>query len=107
MHYCNVDTITVVTLNAWFQVRFEQWDHVHAQEALRGLGDGALDRIKQLNSLDIELYEFAKSVLNQRMEMMKREDPGFQEHFNSMGQKEAVPFLEDEDDDDFEDEGRN
>ena len=82
-----------------FTVRFEQFDHVHATSALDRLTPATLERIRRLNSLDDELYRFARSVLQKRLAELKEDDPSYDEHFAAMGRKKMVPFGEEYDED--------
>lgn len=40
-----------------------------------------LERIRQLNSLDTQLLDFARQLLQQRFEELKRRDPYFRQHW--------------------------
>ena len=60
-----------------FKLKFFQYDHDHASKAQQSLGKVTLDRIRELNALDIELYEFAHRVMLQRLEESRSSDPEF------------------------------
>ena len=40
-----------------------------------------MERVRQLNSLDMELLEFARQLLQERFELLKRRDPYFRQNW--------------------------
>lgn len=42
-------------------------------------------KVRELNALDTELYEFAKTLLFQRFQRLKTKDTNFDERFNNLG----------------------
>lgn len=40
-----------------------------------------LERVRQLNALDAELYDFATQILQERFELLKDGDPDFSERW--------------------------
>lgn len=41
--------------------------------------------MEEVNALDLELYEYAKTLLFQRFERLKAKDVNFSERFNNLG----------------------
>nr|XP_027226491.1 heparan-sulfate 6-O-sulfotransferase 2-like [Penaeus vannamei] len=85
------------TFNLKFKVRFEQHNQTISDSAFSDIAPSTLERIKELNYLDIELYKYAKSLLHQRFKKMSNEDPHFQHHFDNMGHSQfSWSDIEDE-----------
>lgn len=40
-----------------------------------------IEQVRQLNSLDAELLDFARKLLQERFELLKRRDPYFRQHW--------------------------
>ncbi len=62
------------TFSMDFVVSFEQFDDTTASKTRDDLGRGVKDRIKELNSLDIKLYKFARDLLLKRFRELKEEE---------------------------------
>jgi len=43
-----------------------------------------IERVRQLNSLDEELLEFARKLLQERFQLLKRRDPHFRQNWLRM-----------------------
>ena len=55
------------TFNLKFKVNFEeQEEDQHSQSVIPDLDNDTLQKIKDLNKLDVELYEYAKALMNKR-----------------------------------------
>nr|CAG4641227.1 EOG090X0E58 [Eulimnadia texana] len=65
-----------------FLVPFEQYNATLAYLTLSELNPEQQKRVKELNRLDIELYQFAVDLLNQRFEILKSRDGDFPHHWN-------------------------
>lgn len=66
------------TFNMNFKVPFEQYEQTRSsktKDELQSQPD-VLDRIRQLNWLDLELYDFAKKLTIKRFEQIKAEKRG-------------------------------
>jgi hypothetical protein len=72
------------TFNLNFRIKFEQ--HQTSQNNSL-LSKEVLDRIRSLNKLDIELYDYAKNLFTMRFEAAKAADKDFDEHFNRVHNK--------------------
>lgn len=71
------------TFNLRFAIPFEQ--HNSTFTALGTMKKYQSDKIKQLNSLDLELYTFAKNLLFQRFQKLKNKDVNFEKRFANLG----------------------
>ena len=71
------------TFNFQFAVGFEQYGNIstHSGEARKLLSPSTMLRVKNTNSLDIELYAFAKAKFFERYEWLKKQDSEFERHF--------------------------
>ena len=87
------------TFNIKFNVRFVQFDHDHAHTTLAKISNSTVEKIKTINHLDVQLYEYAQEVLKKRFETLKAEDVDFDNHYAKMGMLNEVP-----DDDEYEEE---
>ncbi|KAL1449919.1 hypothetical protein WDU94_002389 [Cyamophila willieti] len=73
------------TFNMRFFVPFVQENATQSQHLLAMLTQPQLNKIKQLNALDMELYEFARSLLMRRFEKLKVKDPNFEHRWTKLG----------------------
>uniref|UniRef100_A0A224XP14 Heparan-sulfate 6-O-sulfotransferase n=1 Tax=Panstrongylus lignarius TaxID=156445 RepID=A0A224XP14_9HEMI len=73
------------TFNLRFGVPFDQHNATLSSSTLSTLTEAQVKKIKVLNSLDIELYEFAKTLMYKRFKKLKSRDPQFEERFNNLG----------------------
>ena len=95
------------TFNLNFRVKFEQHStSTGAFPALQNITKDVLDKVRAINRLDIELYEFAKKLFLTRFEAAKASDKSFEDHFNKVNvHAVAKPFnFHDVNDEDYEDE---
>lgn len=74
------------TFNLRFAIPFEQNNATVSSSTMPTLTAGQAAKIASLNSLDIELYEFAKKVLFERFNKLKAKDADFEERFKHLGQ---------------------
>nr|CAG4638753.1 EOG090X0E58 [Cyclestheria hislopi] len=72
------------TFGLRFLTSFEQYNSTLSLLTLNELSNLQLERIKQLNSLDLELYEFAAQLLERRFEKLKKRDHYFDEHWDDI-----------------------
>uniref|UniRef100_A0A1A9UVK0 Heparan-sulfate 6-O-sulfotransferase n=1 Tax=Glossina austeni TaxID=7395 RepID=A0A1A9UVK0_GLOAU len=73
------------TFNLRFAIPFEQHNTTVSALAIHNLSNDQKRRIKELNSLDIQLYTFAKNLLFQRFETLKAKDNDFEKRFANLG----------------------
>ncbi|KAH8394498.1 hypothetical protein KR215_000565 [Drosophila sulfurigaster] len=73
------------TFNLRFAIPFEQHNATISAAAVTNLRPDQRRRIEKLNSLDIELYAFAKNLLFQRFEHLKAKDAKFEQRFANLG----------------------
>lgn len=73
------------TFNLRFAIPFEQHNATLSSSTLSTLKPHQLQQIKELNSLDIELYEFAQNLMYKRFNKLKSRDPMFEERFANLG----------------------
>ena len=64
-----------------FVTPFEQSNSTLSSQAVESLTAGQLEHIKELNSLDAELYAFSHQLLVERFNRLKSRDPFFQQHW--------------------------
>ncbi|XP_064121463.1 heparan-sulfate 6-O-sulfotransferase 2-like [Macrobrachium nipponense] len=76
------------TFNLKFRVRFEQHNQTISDQALHKVDPETLRRIEEINYLDVQLYKFAKQLLQNRFKVMSEQDPHFKEHFENMGRSQ-------------------
>ncbi|CAG0924046.1 unnamed protein product [Notodromas monacha] len=76
------------TFNFHFSVGFEQYGNrsTHSGEARKSLSPEMLRQINLVNSLDLELYAFAKSKFFERFEWLKNQDTEFDNHLEHLGE---------------------
>ena len=77
------------TFNLRFNTRFSQYGRDHASKIHDRLNDHKIGDIEQLNHLDVKLYEFAKKVMMQRFEAIKKSDPDFEENFGHLSRGDS------------------
>ncbi|KAH8311197.1 hypothetical protein KR044_004790 [Drosophila immigrans] len=73
------------TFNLRFAIPFEQHNATISAAAVTNLRPDQRRRIEKLNSLDIELYAFAKNLLFQRFDHLKAKDAKFEQRFANLG----------------------
>lgn len=74
------------TFNLRFAIPFEQNNATVSSSTIPTLTSAQEEKIASLNSLDTELYEFAKKILFERFEKLKARDSNFEERFKHLGQ---------------------
>uniref|UniRef100_A0A8D8RRX7 Heparan-sulfate 6-O-sulfotransferase n=1 Tax=Cacopsylla melanoneura TaxID=428564 RepID=A0A8D8RRX7_9HEMI len=97
------------TFTMRFFVPFVQENSTRSQHALAMLTQSQLNKIRQLNALDMELYEFARSLLMRRFEKLKAKDPNFEHRWSKLGTPDVkTEFNWDQEfDDDNTDQSKN
>ncbi|XP_071440629.1 heparan-sulfate 6-O-sulfotransferase 1-like [Hetaerina americana] len=73
------------TFGLRFAVPFEQHNTTLSGATLSSLESYWLDRVRSLNSLDLELYGFARKLMHERFTRLKARDAQFEEHFSHLG----------------------
>ncbi|XP_023035549.1 heparan-sulfate 6-O-sulfotransferase 1 [Drosophila willistoni] len=73
------------TFNLRFAIPFEQHNTTISATAVQNLRHDQKRRIEKLNSLDIELYAYAKNLLFQRFERLKAKDTNFEQRYANLG----------------------
>ncbi|KAB7494159.1 Heparan-sulfate 6-O-sulfotransferase 3 [Armadillidium nasatum] len=76
------------TFNLKFNIRFEQYNSSYSDEYLHEITPELMEKVRQRNTLDIQLYNFAKELLLKRYKHLKALDTHFKEHFRNMGHAE-------------------
>lgn len=64
------------TFNLNFIDDFEQYDKTHSGKATKFISEEQFKKIKELNDLDVKLYQFAKELFFQRLGVMEAEKGG-------------------------------
>ena len=72
------------TFRLEFLVPFEQYNATLSALTLSELPSSQLEHIRQLNHLDVELYNYAHQLLEQRYERFKARDPHFEQHLSNI-----------------------
>ena len=88
------------TFNLRFKTDFDQLNRsdTHSGHSLDKLDDAVIEKIRNLNHLDLELYKYAKILLKDRFDMMKESDESFEEHIDEVKKEKEFSW------DDIEDE---
>lgn len=73
------------TFNLRFAIPFEQHNSTLSMQAFDSLTEAQKKKVKKNNSLDIELYDFAKELMLQRFKRLKAKDKDFEFHFSNLG----------------------
>ncbi|KAG5673803.1 hypothetical protein PVAND_003820 [Polypedilum vanderplanki] len=73
------------TFNLRFAIPFEQHNSTLSMQAFESLTEAQQTKIKKINALDIELYDFAKELMFQRFKRLKAKDSDFNFHFSNLG----------------------
>ncbi|KAL0101101.1 hypothetical protein PUN28_018748 [Cardiocondyla obscurior] len=74
------------TFKMRFAVAFEQHNATLSAATMATLSVEQLDAVRKLNSLDLELYEFAKNLAFQRFKRLRDRDPHFVQRFQHLGE---------------------
>lgn len=72
------------TFNLTFIRPFVQFNMTRSKPTLVHLTQAQLDKIREINALDIELYAFAKQLLRNRFVVVKNRDSHFEEYFGNL-----------------------
>nr|CAG4650507.1 EOG090X0E58 [Sida crystallina] len=72
------------TFRLEFIIPFEQYNATLSSLTVNELTKEHLERIRQLNHLDVELYSFAQQLLGARFQQLKVRDPDFHQHWNNI-----------------------
>lgn len=64
---------------------FVQFNETHSSVYINKLKPELLEKLRQLNYLDVELYDFATKLLHERFEKIKQIDKNFDYNFNNLG----------------------
>ncbi|XP_053212359.1 heparan-sulfate 6-O-sulfotransferase 2-like [Panonychus citri] len=73
------------TFKLYFLQPFIQLNETHSSLALDELDKSVLDKIRWLNHLDVELYNYGQQLLAERLQLMKTLDSNFTYNFNHLG----------------------
>jgi heparan sulfate 6-O-sulfotransferase HS6ST1 len=74
------------TFNLRFAVPFEQHNATLSSITMNVIQKEQLERVRQLNALDLELYSFARKLMYQRFVRLKSRDKEFTERFSHLGE---------------------
>lgn len=81
------------TFNLRFAIPFEQNNATVSSLTMSTLNTEQAAKISHLNSLDIELYSFAKKLLFQRFEKLRSRDSDFKARFQHLGELPTKPGV--------------
>lgn len=70
------------TFNLKFKVPFEAQNQ-HSKSDISDLDEETLNKIKDLNSLDVELFQYAQNLMQTRFDEVKSDDVNFESNFHS------------------------
>lgn len=73
------------TFNLRFAIPFEQNNSTVSSSTIMTLSPEQSKKIEELNSLDVELYRFAKNLLMERFTKLKSKDADFEDRFQHLG----------------------
>ncbi|XP_023322718.1 heparan-sulfate 6-O-sulfotransferase 2 [Eurytemora carolleeae] len=85
------------TFNLRFNTILGQFNNTHSEDAAESLTKETLNRIRNLNSLDHELYTFALQLMEKRFLTMQGLDPGYREHMIRLKTAPSNTDIEPED----------
>ncbi|KAK2703850.1 heparan-sulfate 6-O-sulfotransferase 2-like [Artemia franciscana] len=88
------------TFKTKFLFPFEHYNKTVSSETLKELTEEQKQKVLEFNSLDVELYDFAMKLFNNRFEKLKKLDDDFEAHYqeaHNSGQTFAWDLLSDED----------
>merc|ERR1719369_1832283 len=68
------------TFNLEFKVAFETYNSTNSGRTKDKLPEEVSENIRKLNTLDIELYEFAVKLLKERFKQMQAMDHSYDDH---------------------------
>ena len=74
------------TFNLKFKVSFEAQNQ-HSKSDLDDLDEETLSKIKDLNSLDVELFQYAQKLMQKRFDEVKSDDEDFDNNYHSLSRK--------------------
>ncbi|GFY42036.1 heparan-sulfate 6-O-sulfotransferase 1-B [Trichonephila inaurata madagascariensis] len=75
------------TFHLHFLQPFHQLNETHGSLARTEISEEDIKKIRRLNHLDIQLYEYATNLLKHRFEVLKKTDKNFEMHFKNLGKK--------------------
>lgn len=78
------------TFHLHFLQPFYQLNETHGSLARTTISENDIKQIRELNHLDVQLYEFAYNLLKHRFEIVKRKDPLFEKNYKNLGRKKNV-----------------
>ncbi|RWS14535.1 heparan-sulfate 6-O-sulfotransferase 2-like protein [Dinothrombium tinctorium] len=73
------------TFKLHFMHPFIQLNETHSSLMRDEIDENLLEKIKKINHLDIQFYEFAKQLLFERFKLMKSRDSNFEYNFSHLG----------------------
>lgn len=84
------------TFGLFFKKPFIQLNQTRSSLVLSGLSGASLQRIRQLNHLDVQLYEYAVQLMTERFDQMRDSDPLFHQHYDRLSARFWEPDEADE-----------
>lgn len=81
-----------------FLTTFQQFNETHVSSVFKDVTAEQLDRVRQLNHLDVELYEYAKRLMFQRLDRLKKLDPNFDTRFHDLAKQSSKTYQPEESD---------
>lgn len=73
-----------MTFGLFFKKPFIQLNQTRSSLVLSGLDEDNLQRLRRLNHLDMELYEYAVRLMTERFDQMRQADHLFHEHYDRL-----------------------
>ncbi|KFM63316.1 Heparan-sulfate 6-O-sulfotransferase 1, partial [Stegodyphus mimosarum] len=77
------------TFHLHFLQPFHQLNETHGSLARIAISEDDIKQIRKLNHLDVQLYEFAVTLLKHRFNVMKSRDPSFETNYQNLGKKKS------------------
>jgi len=87
------------TFNIQFKTSLEQINATRSSSTQAELDSAVLARIREINSLDVQLYSFAQQLLAKRLNILKEQDESFEENMSKI--KDGLDLDDDDDDEEY------
>jgi len=84
------------TFELRFKSPFTQNEDTYSSTTLNKATPEEVQRIREVNSLDLQLYAFGEQLLRRRFKQLKALDRDFEDHYNYLGEEKGRHFSWDE-----------
>ncbi|CAG7787013.1 unnamed protein product [Allacma fusca] len=84
------------TFRVRFRIPFTQNEDTYSKATLEAAKPDEVEMVRKVNSLDLELYDFAAKLLHTRFEELKKLDQEFDDHYNYLGEEKGHHFSWDD-----------